>query len=111
MSKQRFNFAFNMDSPDHARAYVELMGWPPRKRGEYIIQAILKQADMAHLKTIVREAVGEALEATGTVAIAPTQEPPPKPIPPPAPLQEAGSEIPASQLNFLMTMAGGGAKM
>ena len=87
------------------------MGWPPRKRGEYIIQAILKQADTAYLKKIVREAVGEALEATGTVAIAPAQEQPPKPLPHSAPIQEAGREIPIAQLDYLMNMAGGVAKM
>ncbi len=114
MSKQRFNFAFNLDSPDHARAYAELIGWPERKRGEYIIQAILKQADKDFWQKTVYEAVSRAFDARGTGAIA-AQEQAPKIVPPPAPIQEPTEEtigeIPPDQMNFLMSLAGGAAKI
>ncbi len=112
MPKQRFNFAFNLESPEHLRAYAEFVSWPPRKRGEYIIQAILRRIDSAHWNKIVYEAVIKALDERGGMAIAMQGR---RPYAPPVTAQElsdeAESAVPANQMGFLMEVASGAMNM
>lgn len=61
MSKQRFNFVFDLENPGHARAYEILCAMPRRRQGEGIIQAILAANDAPCLRETVYEAVLDAL--------------------------------------------------
>ncbi len=111
MPKQRFNFAFNLESPEHLRAYAEFVSWPPRKRGEYIIQAILRRIDTANWNKTVYEAVVKALDARGIVTIAAHGQ---TPIQPAATVQAysvlAESDASANQMDFLMEVVSGAVK-
>ncbi len=101
MPKQRFNFVFNMNDPNHARAYAEFISWPAGKRGEYIIQSILKQIDSASLYKTVLDAVGEALDARGATVLPQATASPVKAAPP-----KVENGISAAQMDFLMAMSG-----
>ncbi len=124
MRKQRFDFVFNLDDPSHARAFEIFKNWPPRRRGESIIQAILKQDDMASIQQIVSGTIRETLISMGahTRAVELPKSISPKPAPPPYPekqdsvkhdaIQEAGTlpddQVPDDQLTRLLELGVGG---
>lgn len=92
MNRPGLTFRPRLSNSDHRRAWALLQAVPPRRRGEYIVQAILHSQEQERLETLLRRIIREELQQM-------ERRPAPR-----LPREPAQQEVPEQMLDFLQSL-------
>lgn len=90
MSRPALTFRPTLSNSDHRKAWELLQAVPKRRRGEYIVQAILRDQEKNALEDILREVVREELDRRCAQGTGPSQR-----------KKDVQEEVPKQMLAFL----------